>query len=142
MIQRIQSLWLLIASAALGAIFLFPFAKSLKSFGDIYKDQLFNINDHIVLLVLTALGVLISLISIFVFSNRKLQIKLNFLGILIGLALLGVAIGMYTKNQSESESVSLQFGFFLPIAYMIFILLANFAINKDENLVKSSNRLR
>ncbi|MBK6785818.1 MAG: DUF4293 family protein [Saprospiraceae bacterium] len=77
MIQRIQSLFLLLTSAGFFSLFKFPFATSDTSIPDLMKDNMYTIQDHIILLILTTVGGLLALALIFLYSNRALQLKLN-----------------------------------------------------------------
>jgi hypothetical protein len=75
MIQRIQSVFLLLAAASFGGLLSFPLAISDKPTAQFLADSVYDITDHIALLVLTILGIAISLITIFLFRNRPLQLK-------------------------------------------------------------------
>jgi len=145
MIQRIQSLFLLIASIGFWLLFKFPFASSDKGVSPFFEDQLFNINDHMVLLVLTVLGGILTLGAIFLYNNRPLQMRINYLSIISAFFLAGVAFWLiYSNGEKMGESVTIkdQSGLYFPIASFLLIILANYFISKDNNLVKSMDRLR
>ncbi|MEN8137742.1 MAG: DUF4293 domain-containing protein [Bacteroidota bacterium] len=136
MIQRIQTVYLLIV-AILGGLGLYlPLWNNLenievKGFENIY------------ILALFAIEIVLTLVTIFLFFNRKLQFVLVRINILINILLLGV-FGYYTLNFSgETVIVSEKgIGLIVPFISIVFLFLANKAIRKDEELVKSVDRLR
>jgi len=123
-----------------------PFATSDQAYEGMMADQLFNVQDHLALIALTIAGALIALVNIFLFRNRKTQIMVNYVLVLIGLALLGLA-AMLWFNQAGSwmadAAVRGQIGAALPPLAVLFALLANRFIKKDEKTIRSSyDRLR
>lgn len=144
MIQRIQSIFLLISSASFWSLFAFPFAKSNTASGQIYNNMALDINDHIGLLVLTVLGGVLALGAIFLFNNRKLQSSLTRLVALVALATLGFACWLYFSAQTSNTELltSLGIGCAMPIVSFITGCLAAANIKKDDKLVKSMDRLR
>lgn len=149
MIQRIQSIFLLLAAAALGSQFALPYgqttadnpARSLPALA----DGAFNPLDNIGLLGLTTLGALLALITIFLYKNRMLQARLAGLGVLVTILLL-VLVGISSKTTldqlPEGGSMQLSAGLALPVVALLFNWLAGRAIRKDEALVRSMDRLR
>ena len=96
MIQRIQSILLLLAAAAVFALFKLPFGSSDASIAAsaLFADRLFNIQDHIALLGFFCLAGALAFIAIFLFKNRSWQLRLsrisiiaNILGIIMGIVL-------------------------------------------------------
>lgn len=144
MIQRIQTLYLLTAAIASGAcIFVFNlWTNAAKK--EVFAFDLFAeasiLQKGVPVLFLTATLSLIS--SIFLFKNRKLQFVWVRIVILIQLFLLGILIYLSLTLSGET-AVSLKgIGMFLPVIVILLCVLANKAIRKDENLVKSVDRLR
>jgi hypothetical protein len=136
MLQRIQTIWLLLAViVSAGLIFVLPLWEN--SAGEfVYAHE-----------VLIALGMFlasaaISLVSIVMFKNRKLQFVLGRLNIILNLFLLGVFVYWSLTLPGEMDISEKGIGMFLPIISIVFIVLANKAIKKDEDLVKSVDRLR
>ena len=84
---------------------------------------------------------LIAFIAIFKFKNRELQFVLGRIIILINLFLLGILIYLSLTIPGEVSSEK-GIGMFIPIVVILFVVLANKAIKKDEDLVKSVDRLR
>lgn len=145
MIQRIQSIFLLLASLSFWSLFKFPFAMSNKSATPFFEDQLLNINDHTILLILVILGGIVTAVSIFLFNNRTLQLRLGIINIILAIFLILVAVWLvFSKAPSIDSSLEIadQVGLYMPVLALIFVSLANFFIKKDENLVKSMDRLR
>jgi amino acid transporter len=144
MIQRIQSIYLLVATFLAGG---------LVWFVDFWKDSQNNSfsllqalnSSNIVLLIIPLLffaSSLITLIAIFQFKNRNLQLLLGRISILINFILLGVFV-YFSQNLSGETIVSEKgIGLLLPILLIVLVVLANRAIKRDEELVKSVDRLR
>jgi len=143
MIQRIQSIYLLLASIVSGGlIFVFNLWGNLKN--KVYALDLF-LRDAVSLKVIPALffvSAILSFVAIFLFKNRKLQFVVGRLSILINLFLLGLLIYVSLTLPGEISISEKGIGMFLPILAILLIVLANKAIKKDEDLVKSVDRLR
>jgi hypothetical protein len=137
MIQRIQSVYLLIAAiASAGLIFVFHLWKTNEGVLVFAQDELLYFG------LFLGSGVL-SLISIFMFKNRKSQFVLGRLNIILNFILLGLFVYRSLSLSGEASDVSEKgIGILLPIFSIVFIALANKAIKKDEDLVKSVDRLR
>ena len=143
MIQRIQSIYLLIASVFSGGlIFIFDLWKNNGN--DFFAIDGIHTSD-IWLKLITIFFVLssaLSLITIFIFKNRKLQFVLNRINILINFLLLAILIYV-SQNLSGEPLVSEKgIGLIIPIFVVVLLVIANKAIKKDEDLVKSVDRLR
>jgi len=145
MIQRIQSIFLLIASGGFFSLFGLPFAKSDKAASPLFQDQLFNIHDHILLLILTVLGGIITLSAIFLFKNRLLQKRLGLIGIISAILVGTLSFWLmfdHGKQIDHSVEISDQAGLIMPAVSLVMVALANYFINKDDKLVSSMDRLR
>ena len=145
MLQRIQSIFLFLASAAILSLFKFPFAQSNVSEGPFFEDQLFSVTDNTTLLVLTVLGATASFISIFLYKNRLLQMRIVLLSLIFSLFLGLVAIWLvYSKASLWSSTLEINdgLGIYLSVGALILIILANVFIKKDEKTVRSMDRLR
>lgn len=146
MIQRIQSLLLLLAAVALLSLMVLPFATTeiaIQS-SPILNDGVYNLKDNFALLGAFLLGGLLSLGAIFMYQNRQNQLKvarIAFIATLIGMILVVVFYFNDVSNQG-SEEIKDGIGAYLPILAMILILVALRLIGKDEELVKSMDRLR
>jgi hypothetical protein len=153
MIQRIQSVYLLLAALAQAALF-FPANAWLKANANAtgyftVQDGVFNISDALALQILFAASTVLCLVCIFIFKNRQLQLKLTRLNMLLTVLGLGmVAWLLYRLMESvsagETQLSNIQYGtaWLSPFLAAIFSWLAMRGIRKDEALVKSMDRLR
>src|SRR4051812_21023307 len=136
MIQRIQSIYLFLAALA-AIVFLFlPFGK-IQWNGSIVVIKAIMV---IYFNVLCGAVATVSFISIFLFNNRKLQMKTVLLSILLSVGLIGLSVFAIVLHQKDHY----QFGpaVIIPIFVLIFNFLAYKGIKHDENLVRSMDRLR
>lgn len=143
MIQRIQSIFLFLAGTASFGQFGLPYGNGYSETVPALTDGRFNIFDNIGLIGLVVGGGLISLIAIFLYKNRLLQTKVAQAGALVSLVLLGFAAYLFKQNHEASAGVmQAGLGLGLPLISAIFQWLAARSIKKDENLVRSMDRLR
>ena len=135
MIQRIQSIYLLLAALLPLYVGIFPlFPKEYLLFG--------NISYHIPIILFGILTGVLILINIFNFKDRKKQFVVNRVAILLNFILLGLMIfGLLNLSGEEKSSVKGIEPYFILIS-IVLLVLANKAIKKDEELVKSVDRLR
>jgi hypothetical protein len=136
MIQRIQSVYLLLAAGiSAGLIYVFHLwitSEGVKTFA---KDELLFFG-------LFLGSAALSLLSIFMFKNRKLQFVLGRLNIILNFILLGLLVYQSLNVSGEALVSEKGIGIFIPILSIVLLALANKAIKKDEDLVKSVDRLR
>ena len=136
MLQRIQTVYLLIAGiVSAGLIFVFNLWTTKEGV------QLFA-QQELLYFGLFLGSALLSLISIFMFKNRKSQFVLGRLNIILNFILLGLFVYQSLNLSGEANVSEKGIGMLLPIFSIVFIALANMAIKKDEDLVKSVDRLR
>ena len=136
MIQRIQTIWLLFASACAFLTLKFPFYY-IGPNPDLPSDQ-FNATTNMVLLLLTSILGTLCLFTVFVFKQRNLQLWLTVLALVIG-ALNIFLYFSYKKNYTGGGlALTSVFAFLVPI----FLFLAARGIYKDRKLIKSMDRLR
>lgn len=144
MIQRIQSVYLLIATLLSGGL-IFMLDLWVNEQGDkFFVVDSFNSGNTllIVMAVLFFASAVLTFIAIFQFKNRQLQFVLGRLSILTNFILLGIVV-YFSQNLSGEINVSEKgIGLFIPILTIVFVVIANKAIKKDEELVKSVDRLR
>jgi drug/metabolite transporter (DMT)-like permease len=136
MIQRIQTLWLLLASICAFASVKLPFYfGSLEVPGPTITITPY---DNFMLLVFVIATALMGLVTIFLFSNRSLQIKMCIVGLVLSLANL-MHYCLYMKNfKTGGLSLYSILSFLVPV----FFILAIRSIYKDQKLLKSLDRLR
>lgn len=145
MIQRIQSIFLLISSASFWALFAFPFASSDEPTEAFLADKVYEVTDHVVLLVLVILGGVVALFSIFLFKNRPLQIRLSYLSLVIAILVpLTAVLLFYSEATKNFLNVGIDdgLGIYIPIIAIIGSILAVRYIRKDDRVVRSMDRLR
>ena len=136
MIQRIQSIYLLLAFTITGAL---PFVFHLWK---LENDQVIYFMSDMKYTALFGLSTALSLVSLLTFKKRQQQFVMNRLNIILNLILLGLFV-YRTLNLSGETLVSKNgIGIYLPILAILLLVLANRAIKKDEDLVKSVDRLR
>lgn len=136
MLQRIQTVYLLLAViTSAGLIFVFSLWKNSAGEAVYAQDQLIAFGIFLA-------SAAISLVSIFMFKNRKLQFVLGRLNIILNFFLLGVFVYWSLNLPGEMDISEKGIGMFLPIVSIVFLVLANKAIKRDEDLVKSVDRLR
>jgi hypothetical protein len=144
MIQRIQSVFLLLAALAAGFQLLFPFLLGQSALA-VFADGRFNVFDNPGLLGLSILSGVLGLVSIFLFGNRPVQARVAGLGLLVSilsLVLLGFTLYQIYSQLPSGAPLRMGAGLGLAPLAMLLFLLALRAIWKDEALVKSMNRLR
>ncbi len=146
MIQRIQSIFLLLASGSAFSLFAFPFAEAkVMAQSTVFADGLYNLQDNIGLLILFCLAGLLTFVGIFLFRNRKTQLLVNRLAITANIIGLVLAVFLFMNDSGNMDATVTPddgVGAYLPFAFLVFAFLANHFINKDEKLVKSMDRLR
>ena len=137
MIQRIQTIYLLLAFVVTGVL---PYFIPLWTMSE-GKEYLFMHSQAYI--VAFSLSATLSIISIVSFKKRKNQFVINRLNIILNLILLGLFVYRSLNLSGETIAVSEKgIGMFLPIVAIVLLVLANKAIKKDEDLVKSVDRLR
>ncbi|SHJ70653.1 protein of unknown function [Reichenbachiella agariperforans] len=163
MIQRVQSIFLFFVAASLVTLVFLPLWNKV----DVEKSETVTVTAltlqhtkmdidtgeqqvitetplyYIAGIALLAAG--IALYSIFKFNNRLLQIKLGALNSLV----MAVALGLSVYWILEANKILLPqiqgnylFGFYMFMSAMLFNVLSNRFIRRDEQLVKSADRIR
>jgi hypothetical protein len=133
MIQRIQTIWLLLASAAAFSVLRFPFYYTPTPFAlEINGSAQYST------LISLAFSACLSFITIFLYGNRMLQLK-----VVIVNFLLSVLVGYFVYKIVVANPGG---GFTLPSLALFIIpvlqIMAMVNIYKDEMKVKSADRIR
>ena len=136
MLQRIQTIWLLLAATCAFLGLQFPFYVGTNKEG-IPSYILKGTEDIPLILVTTAVGVL-ALITIFLYKNRKLQLRLC----IAGIALQALLIFLYYSKLKEFMGGTYALTAVLQAGVLLFFFLAARGINNDDRIIKESNRLR
>jgi hypothetical protein len=158
MIQRIQTLYLSLAFIAIALLFAFPLAQffaengayvfSITGLKNMVPGDPAAFSSMIFLpLIIVSVGIdLLILLTISQYKNRAYQIKLTHIGVLASIALImGVFflyIPMIEKKINIVPDYSKAFGIYLLLIALVFMVMANRAIKRDEKLVRSADRLR
>jgi hypothetical protein len=143
MIQRIQSIYLLIASIVSGGLVLFTSfwnntVGEYVNFVDFFASNIYDVTTGI----LFYLSSLLSFVSIFLYQNRKRQLQLGKVNMFFNLLIIFSLI-FYSQSLSGEILVSVKgIGIFIPFISVTFLVLSNRAIKRDDELVKSVDRLR
>ncbi|MBN4070406.1 DUF4293 domain-containing protein [Olleya sp. AH-315-F22] len=136
MLQRIQTIYLLISAGISGGlIFVFHLWTTIN-------ETQFYAKDETLYLGLFLGSTVLALIAIFMYKNRQTQFVLGRLNIILNFILLGLFVYRSLMVSGETDVSEKGIGMLLPIFSIVFLVLANKAIKKDEDLVKSVDRLR
>ena len=137
MIQRIQTIYLFLAFVVTGILLFFI---PLWTMTDSKEYFFMQSQVYTVLLGLTTTLTLLSIVS---YKKRQNQFVIGRLNIILNLILLGLFVYRSLNLSGETPAVSEKgIGMFLPVVAIVLLVLANKAIKKDEDLVKSVDRLR
>lgn len=155
MLQRIQTLWLFLSTTMIFALFMFPYLQVFNASGTpkvlkvtgMYENiggQIVKTEDFTFLTIVTVLLALLPFIIIFLYKDRKKQIALSYVTIV-----LLVAYGFWLAATASSTLGDIQFQFqnyglgiiFIPLS-IFFIVLAIRGVRNDIKLLKSADRLR
>ena len=131
MIQRIQSIYLLVAAIAMTLI-------SFKVPVYTLNETMFMAQDDTKMFILTIVGALFSLFGLFMFKNRKFQMKLIRLTVLIEM-IIGVRLFMLLNKFEVVLNNTL---LFLMAFSLIALIMAYRGVKKDDDLVRSVDRIR
>ena len=137
MIQRQQSLWLLLSTVCAFLSYKLPFFSGTKQVNDMTQKAILDGGSSFFLLVLTGISLALSLITIFLYKDRKLQLKLCYGGIALSVLIIVI---YFVEMGKLSGSISLSS--ILVFAILIGYIMAARGIWKDEKLVKSLDKLR
>ena len=134
MLQRIQTIYLLFVFLIQLVEFIFLPHRLL------YSGVSVEVNQSYILLISNLLLIIIPFWNIFQFRNRKRQFVLNRVLLLIILGVLfNQCIGYFNADNNETHQL---FVCLFAMLTIIFLSLANKAIKRDEDLVRSADRLR
>ena len=162
MIQRIQTVFLFVAAISMVCMLFFPIWNKVNetmtemAIMDAYKLEYSQIgeNGEMVVMatkdtyfvaILAVVSALVALFSVFQYSNRLRQIQLGALNSLLILVLMVSTIWVVLKSEA-TLAPSLQgtylIGFYFPLVSLLCNLMANRFIRRDEQLVRSADRIR
>ena len=136
MIQRIQSVWLLVASA----MAFLTLKVSFYSGTFLTDNQYHQLNgtDNILLMTTTIAVGIVALLAIFLYKTRSIQFRLCIIGILLDLLLLF----LYLKAKQNFTQGEYAITAALHLLIQLSFASAARGIRKDDKLIKDSDRLR
>jgi glucan phosphoethanolaminetransferase (alkaline phosphatase superfamily) len=141
MIQRVQTIWLLLAATAMFFTLKFSFySGTLLNATLVSKNSFHSLvaTDNFILMILTcALGSAL-IINIFLFKHRILQFRICIIAILLEFLILF----LYYRQTKLYTNGTLDIWAIFHLVTIIALILAARGIYKDEKLIKDSNRLR
>ena len=138
MIQRQQTLWLLLCTFAALLSFMFPFITGKGLDKGIEIDKTLKAGSDFLILVVTGASLILSAITIFLYKDRKLQMKLCIVGMLVA----AVLVFLYITSAKNLSKSTLALTSILPFLILVGYFMAFRNIRKDEKLVKSLDKLR
>lgn len=162
MIQRRQTIFMLLSAIISGLLFFMPLA-SFEAGGSVMRFTIFGIQNPIEaltlsksytwpLIVLTILMTVLPIYTIFIYKKRELQVKLCHLAMLLNIVFIGLVFLYYDNDIQkiiaaiEGDSYELDvayfFGMAFPLVNLVLEILAIKGIKKDIALLKSLDRLR
>ena len=126
MIQRIQSLFLLICSL-INLVYCYHLY---------FADTLDKLISGVVVLLFPLIISIICFYTIFKYKKRQTQFVLNRISIILCFLFVGILVFMFDII-SSFEWINL-----VPLFSIVLLVLANRAIKKDDDLIRSIDRIR
>lgn len=152
MIQRKQTIWFLFASLWLFSTYLMPFASknTATEHFEIFSSQIQKtVSAQTAVIaqfqwvgICYLIAAMLTLVVIFMFKNRSLQITLARLGIFLT-TFCTILLGYEIKNLPQGfQNIQPQIGIAAPILAIVGLFFAIKGIKDDIKLLKSAERLR
>ncbi len=156
MIQRKQTIFLLLVIIASAVSFFFPLAEFIgvkdsivlyiQKAHSLVPDSPFNHSGYFSLPLLSATGfiILFSLIAIFLYKNRKSQLQIIKVCILVEIIMIGLFFFYYVSSLEKLTGGTAEYetAVFMPLISLVFLVLAYRGVLQDEKLIRSADRLR
>ncbi len=136
MLQRIQTIWLLLAAALTFAGLKFPFYSGTDKTG--IPSSLLNGMHPVYLLMITVAVAVLALVTIFLFRNRTLQLRLC----IVNIILQGILMYLYYRESQSFTGGTYALTAIIQPAVLICLFLAVTGIRRDSRIIADSNRLR
>ena len=136
MIQRIQSIWLLLAAVCSFLTFRVSFFYGLKTGATI--NEPLNATTDILLIICAAATGLGSFIAIFLYKDRKVQLRVTIIALIISL----VSLVLYFVHARQYVDGRISLASIVSFVIPVFLFFAARGIWKDQKLIKSLDRLR
>ncbi len=158
MLQRIQTIYLVLVAIACILLFFFPLAFFYNEMEGNYRFFIYGVQSMdpdpkvvfgsffaIPLIFFVVVSFIFAVSAIFLYKNRPLQNRLCTFNVLTNIVFIMVVFFFYItriKSMTSTEPEYNYFGMVLPLISLALLILASRAIMKDEALVKSTDRLR
>ena len=162
MIQRRQTIYMLLSAIVSALLFIMPLA-SFNACGNVMRFTIFGIHNPVgtitlsttytwPLVVLTVLMTIVPLITVFLYKKREIQVRLCRIDMLMTIIFIGLVFLYYENDLTkviaavEGDEYQLDMAYFvgmaMPLVSLILEILAIRGIKKDIELLKSIDRLR
>ncbi len=140
MLQRLQTVWLLLVAVLAFVSLKLSFFSGNILVDNVKQFQNFTAMSNMLIMILTVGVGIASLITIFLFKDRKLQIKISFA--VLAVAVLNIVLYYLQTKNFVPEEWTFDISSLITIAIPFLLFLAIRGIYRDEKLVKSVDRLR
>ena len=149
MIQRIQTIYLLLVTALLITSMCLPVGSFIGADAAMYTFKPLGVEQNGMfystwgVFGILLLSAIIAFATIFLFKNRMLQIRMSIFNsiLLIGYYLTFLAF-MFVLKKDLNAAFQISWALCLPLISIILNYLAIRAIGRDEVMVKAAGRLR
>jgi len=152
MIQRVQTIFLLASTSLMAILFFYPFAEIavgqdiltfqyngfFKMVDGIEQQVVSTISTTLILLVILA----INIATIFLYKNRKLQLRFTVYNILLMIGTVGALYFLMISSFEQTPSIEYKITLVFPLIAAVFNYMAFRNIRKDELLVRAVDRIR
>jgi phosphoglycerol transferase MdoB-like AlkP superfamily enzyme len=154
MIQRVQTLFLLIVALLSGFMIFYPLSEMVIKTGDMVQFHSYGLQEikqggdtihyNFLLLILILFITIMSFVTLLLYNNRALQMRLCVYNILISFCLIGCIAYFYfsLKHKYDIGANSYTIAVIFPIINIILLFQSFRAIRRDDLLIKSYDRLR
>ena len=156
MIQRIQSIYLLVVAASMASLFFLPFSSVETTENGVVSMHVFDVMGHKTfqdniqiqnatfypILILTPVVIALSLLNLLLYKHRLKQIRLCQLIMLLIVVLVVLIFQQSETRATDVTHVVYHIGTYITVVAIVWVFLASKAIKKDEELVRSADRLR
>lgn len=144
MIQRKQSIWLLIAALLNAGVLYFDLYRTHTTINGADVPGQLRTGDRYLSLLVALVMILLPLVTIFMFRNRKRQVAMTVVSMLACFSFIGMLLSRVGNMAAAAPPASGTYwiGAVLPVIAIIFLIMAALGIRKDDKLVKSVDRLR
>ncbi len=147
MIQRIQSVYLLIVTALLVAALCLPMgsftdAQGIHAFKSLGVELANGYQSTWGLFTILMLSAIVAFATIFLYRNRILQIRMSIFNSLLLIGYYLAFLAFYIAFKNEGTTFQIHWALSFPLIAIILNYLAIRAIGRDEVMVKAADRLR